>query len=75
MAKRRSGVSSPPPPVEQSAEDGTSVVEPASSLDDQALISSASKARHDNGEDAPLVAELLKRAAAKNRAALDRLAR
>jgi hypothetical protein len=72
MAKSRARVS-PPTPVEQEPGDRSSAVE--STLADEALISAASTARADGEDDGQFVAELLKRAASKNRAALDKLAR
>jgi hypothetical protein len=75
MAKRRSGVTTPPTPGEPAHDDDAKAVDEVSVVDEETLISSASSRRREDGQDAHLVAELLKRAATKNRAALDRLAR
>lgn len=72
MAKSRARVT-PPTGGEQQPENRSSAIE--STLNDDALISAASTARARGDDAGLLVAELLERAAAKNRAALDRLAR
>lgn len=75
MAKRPARIGTPPTSDDAEIENAAEGVDPGSVVDDDTLISTAATVRRDSGDDAHLVAELLKRAASKNKAALDKLAR